>query len=98
MNVCTRKLKKRRRNHRKPPAATDIFLPFLADLDIFKNHLRSTYFIFKNTVTFVRNNVLFYFSGEIYIDNVNISQLELEELREHLAIIPQQPFLFRNII
>ena len=41
---------------------------------------------------------MLYFSGEIYIDNVNISQLELEELREHLVIIPQQPFLFRNSI
>jgi len=37
-------------------------------------------------------------SGEIYIDNVNISQLELEELREHLVIIPQQPFLFSGTV
>jgi len=37
-------------------------------------------------------------NGEIYIDNVNISQLELEELREHLAIIPQQPFLFSGTV
>jgi len=37
-------------------------------------------------------------SGEIFIDNVNISQLELEELREHLAIIPQHPFLFSGTV
>jgi len=37
-------------------------------------------------------------SGEIYIDNVKISQLELGELREHLVIIPQHPFLFSGSI
>ena len=34
-------------------------------------------------------------SGEIHIDNVNIKLLDLDELRRHLVIIPQQPFLFR---
>jgi len=37
-------------------------------------------------------------SGEVYIDNVNIGQLDLDELREHLVIIPQQPFLFSGTI
>ena len=34
-------------------------------------------------------------SGEIHIDNVNIKLLDLDELRNQLVIIPQQPFLFR---
>lgn len=37
-------------------------------------------------------------SGQVYIDNVNIRTLDLEELREHLVIIPQEPFLFRQVI
>merc|ERR1712107_255309 len=37
-------------------------------------------------------------SGEIYIDNVNISHLDLDELREHMVIIPQQPFLFSGTV
>ncbi len=36
------------------------------------------------------------FRGSIHIDNVDISHLDLDELREHLAVIPQQPFLFRD--
>jgi len=37
-------------------------------------------------------------AGEIYIDNVNIRTLDLDELREHLVIIPQEPFLFSGTI
>jgi len=37
-------------------------------------------------------------SGEIYIDNVNIAHLDLHELRQHLVIIPQQPFLFSGTV
>ena len=33
-------------------------------------------------------------AGEVYIDTVNIRMLDLEELREQLIIIPQDPFLF----
>ena len=36
-------------------------------------------------------------SGEIHIDNVNIKMLDLDELRNQLVIIPQQPFLFRFV-
>eukprot|EP00092_Neocalanus_flemingeri_P010518 GFUD01011332.1.p1 GENE.GFUD01011332.1~~GFUD01011332.1.p1 ORF type:complete len:1535 (+),score=298.00 GFUD01011332.1:327-4607(+) len=37
-------------------------------------------------------------SGEVYIDTVNIKMLDLEELREQLVIIPQEPFLFSGTI
>merc|ERR1719397_666192 len=37
-------------------------------------------------------------SGEIYIDNVNIRMLDIEELRAQLVIIPQQPFLFNGTV
>ncbi|XP_068850410.1 ATP-binding cassette sub-family C member 10 [Capricornis sumatraensis] len=33
-------------------------------------------------------------SGRVLLDGVDTSQLELAELRSHLAIIPQEPFLF----
>ena len=37
-------------------------------------------------------------AGEIFIDNVNISTLELGELRRQLVTIPQQPFLFSGSV
>ncbi|XP_060081599.1 ATP-binding cassette sub-family C member 10-like [Ylistrum balloti] len=33
-------------------------------------------------------------SGDITIDGVNIRQLDLKDVRRHLAVIPQDPFLF----
>ena len=33
-------------------------------------------------------------SGMIKIDNVNIRNLSLDDLRESMSIIPQEPFLF----
>lgn len=32
--------------------------------------------------------------GHIYIDGVNISTLPMTELRERIAVVPQDPFLF----
>jgi len=32
--------------------------------------------------------------GEAFVDDVNISNIGLEDLRRGLAIIPQEPFLF----
>ena len=37
-------------------------------------------------------------SGRILIDNVNISQLDLTQLREKISIIPQDPFLFSGTL
>ena len=37
-------------------------------------------------------------SGEVTIDGVNLKLLNLAELRSHLTIIPQQPFLFRGTV
>ena len=37
-------------------------------------------------------------AGEVYIDTVNIRMLDLEELREQLIIIPQDPFLFTGTL
>ena len=35
------------------------------------------------------------YQSHISIDGVNIQRLSLRDVRKHLAIIPQQPFLFR---
>ncbi|XP_039710107.1 ATP-binding cassette sub-family C member 10 isoform X1 [Pteropus medius] len=37
-------------------------------------------------------------SGQVLLDGVDTSQLELSELRSQLAIIPQEPFLFSGTI
>ncbi|KAL4612819.1 Multidrug resistance-associated protein 7-like [Arapaima gigas] len=37
-------------------------------------------------------------SGKILVDNVDISQMGLEQLRSKLAIIPQDPFLFSGTV
>ncbi|XP_060067116.1 ATP-binding cassette sub-family C member 10-like [Ylistrum balloti] len=37
-------------------------------------------------------------SGDITIDGVNIQQLELKDVRRHLAVIPQDPFLFSGTV
>ena len=37
-------------------------------------------------------------SGRIVIDGVDIKQLELEDLRSHIAIIPQEPLLFSGMV
>ena len=37
-------------------------------------------------------------SGRIVIDGVDIKQLGLEDLRSHIAIIPQEPLLFSGMV
>ncbi|XP_033736227.1 multidrug resistance-associated protein 7-like [Pecten maximus] len=37
-------------------------------------------------------------SGDITIDGVNIQQLDLKDVRRHLAVIPQDPFLFSGTV
>ena len=37
-------------------------------------------------------------SGRIVIDGVDIKQLGLEDLRSHIAIIPQEPLLFSGTV
>ncbi len=37
-------------------------------------------------------------SGDVFIDGVNLKLLNLTELRSHLTIIPQEPFLFKGSI
>lgn len=37
-------------------------------------------------------------SGSIYIDNINISDIGLHDLRSRLSIIPQDPTLFEGTI
>lgn len=35
-------------------------------------------------------------NGEILVDGVNINHLPVRELRTHLAVVPQSPFLFQG--
>ncbi|XP_033734826.1 multidrug resistance-associated protein 7-like [Pecten maximus] len=37
-------------------------------------------------------------SGDITIDGVNTQQLDLKDVRRHLAVIPQDPFLFSGTV
>ncbi|XP_021346979.1 multidrug resistance-associated protein 7-like [Mizuhopecten yessoensis] len=37
-------------------------------------------------------------SGDITIDGLNIQQLDLKDVRRHLAVIPQDPFLFSGTV
>ena len=50
----------------------------------------------KSTLCLALWRIVEAFSGTIFIDGVDISQIGLEQLREKITIIPQDPTLFNG--
>lgn len=52
----------------------------------------------KTTLIMAMLRMLSIISGEIYIDGLDITQLDLKTLRSRLSVIPQDPFLFDGTV
>jgi ABC-type multidrug transport system fused ATPase/permease subunit len=52
----------------------------------------------KSTICLTLCRVLEAFNGNIEIDNVDITKVGLDDLRERITMIPQEPVLFHNTI
>lgn len=52
----------------------------------------------KSTIMVALYRICELTSGSIYIDDIDISTLGLNDLRKHLAIIPQDPVLFQGTV